>query len=409
MVYLKPTWDPLLQCLYLGKCLLEQQIQRNYTGLKITACMQQFWQILYWKIQKDQKIPTTTSEEPGAKTRCWEQKQSTAHALCTQHPKWWAEHLSYPSDLTPGHTPTLTPWKEPAYPPTLGSKQGDLLFVFHPFCSWSSNPSKALPEFLVWPLVNFCWSGGRPRTLVSIISNTVTPREGESKIKLSTSELGSFGFHPLSWVEFCFILALGAAMRASLTETCLDSLFGDFRMEDGVLSITTLHLLSACLRKNSYQSCEPTETSRGWFVNHFYFTDHMVFPSLVWLIGSSEPNLWFKYGKMFASFWLNCTILLPNFALFLFPFPFWFLQCWILGFSTLASLTSWTSWACSVGMCPPLCWRFSSIPDLCPLVAAPPTPGCNKRKFLWVFPDVPWRAKSPLRWEPLDHMCLCHL
>ena len=40
-------------------------------------------------------------------------------------------------------------------------------------------------------------------------------------------------------------------MRASLTETCLGSLFGEFRMEDGVLSITTLYLLSACLSKNS--------------------------------------------------------------------------------------------------------------------------------------------------------------
>ena len=37
------------------------------------------------KIQKDQKIPTTTSEELGAKTGCWEQKHHIEHAPCTQN------------------------------------------------------------------------------------------------------------------------------------------------------------------------------------------------------------------------------------------------------------------------------------------------------------------------------------
>ena len=35
------------------------------------------------------------------------------------------------------------------------SKQGNLLFVLSAPCC-SRYPSKALPEFLVWPLINFC-------------------------------------------------------------------------------------------------------------------------------------------------------------------------------------------------------------------------------------------------------------
>ena len=31
------------------------------------------------KIQKDKKAPPATSEEPEAKTGCWEQKQGTVH------------------------------------------------------------------------------------------------------------------------------------------------------------------------------------------------------------------------------------------------------------------------------------------------------------------------------------------
>ena len=33
------TWGPLLQWLHLDKCLLEQHMQGNYNGLKITTCV----------------------------------------------------------------------------------------------------------------------------------------------------------------------------------------------------------------------------------------------------------------------------------------------------------------------------------------------------------------------------------
>ena len=46
--------------------------------------------------------------------RSLEQKQGTAHALCTE-PRGWANHLSHPSGLTSGHTPTLTQYNEQAH------------------------------------------------------------------------------------------------------------------------------------------------------------------------------------------------------------------------------------------------------------------------------------------------------
>ena len=46
--------------------------------------------------------------------RSLEQKQGTAHALCTE-PRGWANHLSHPSGLTSGHTPTLGQCNEQAH------------------------------------------------------------------------------------------------------------------------------------------------------------------------------------------------------------------------------------------------------------------------------------------------------
>ena len=47
--------------------------------------------------------------------------------------------------------PALTPFKEQARPPT-ENELGNPTTCFLPWC-----PSKALPEFLVWPLISFYW------------------------------------------------------------------------------------------------------------------------------------------------------------------------------------------------------------------------------------------------------------
>ena len=81
------TWDPLLQvlqCLFLNKLLLQQQIQRNHMGLKITACLCS-WDKFWTKDTKRPKHPISTSKEPGEKPGCWKQKQGIVHAPCTQH------------------------------------------------------------------------------------------------------------------------------------------------------------------------------------------------------------------------------------------------------------------------------------------------------------------------------------
>ena len=119
----------------------------------------QLGQILDQKIQKDKK-PNCRFWRAGSKNN-WVSGAKAGYCSCPpalNTTKGWANHLSHPSGLTPGHSPTLTPNKEWACP-TLGSKQGNLLLVFAPSCSRHRGPHKALPEFLVWPRVNFYWLG----------------------------------------------------------------------------------------------------------------------------------------------------------------------------------------------------------------------------------------------------------
>ena len=85
-------------------------------------------------------------------------EQKTGHWACPLHtppPKGWTNHLSHPSGLTPGHTPTLTPYeKQVCHPLREWTSKGTCCV----FCR-SRGRNKALPEFLVWPLVNFYWLG----------------------------------------------------------------------------------------------------------------------------------------------------------------------------------------------------------------------------------------------------------
>ena len=56
-------------------------------GLKITVRVcswGKLWGNRYEKTKKKKKILIATSEEAGAETGCWEQKQGAAHASSTQ-------------------------------------------------------------------------------------------------------------------------------------------------------------------------------------------------------------------------------------------------------------------------------------------------------------------------------------
>ena len=107
MVGSETGWDPgpLLQCC--GACIWahlysSNKIRGKHAGLKLPVCMHS-WDKLW------AKDPTATFGEPGAKAGY------CAYPLHTPPPKGWAIHLSHPSG--PGHTPTLTPYKEQAHLP----------------------------------------------------------------------------------------------------------------------------------------------------------------------------------------------------------------------------------------------------------------------------------------------------
>ena len=143
------TWDSLLQCC--SACTWthlssSNKIQRNQMGLKITACIcsqGKFWT----KDTKTKKIQLPLLKSP-------EQKQGVGsksrYCACPQHTtpaKGWANHLSHPSSWTPGHTVTLTPYKEQGYPRLRerASKEACCLFLL---------PSAAA-EAPIKPCLNF--------------------------------------------------------------------------------------------------------------------------------------------------------------------------------------------------------------------------------------------------------------
>ena len=110
---------------------LSDKIQRSCMGLKVTVCRHSGGRFWTQKIQRDQTTQLPTFEEPGAKTGCWEQKQSSECASCTKcHLSGRAKHLSHPCSLIPGHTPPLTLCEEQACPPPREvSRQGNRLLV----------------------------------------------------------------------------------------------------------------------------------------------------------------------------------------------------------------------------------------------------------------------------------------
>lgn len=94
--------------------------------LKITSCMCNLGKFWTKKIQRDQKIQLPL-------LRCLKQKAKAGYcpcSLCSPPPKEGAKSLSHPSNPIPGHTSTLTPYKEQACAP-LGSKPERGPICFH--------------------------------------------------------------------------------------------------------------------------------------------------------------------------------------------------------------------------------------------------------------------------------------
>ena len=126
------AWDPLLQCLHLDNVCLGNKMQRNCKGLKIIACA-----VGANYGQKGTKRPKL--QVPLLKS--WEQKQGVgSKSRVLRMPP---AHVT----ATLGDTPTLIPLRNKLAPLTC---RVDLIFL-----CYSRGPSKALPGFLVWPLINF--------------------------------------------------------------------------------------------------------------------------------------------------------------------------------------------------------------------------------------------------------------
>ena len=151
------TWDHLWQCC--NACTwthlsLSNRIQRNCIGLKITACVLSWDKFWTQKIQRDQEtqLPLLKSleQKQGVGSKSKVLRMPPAHTTTYGVGK----HLSHPS----GDTPTLTPYKEPACPCS-GSEQTRESVVCSRSPLLQQGPNKALPEFLVWPPVNFYWLG----------------------------------------------------------------------------------------------------------------------------------------------------------------------------------------------------------------------------------------------------------
>ena len=152
------VWDlalcaTLQQSFHLDTPLLQIQNTEKLHRTENNSVRMHLGQILDQKIQKDKKEkspwhPSLKSHEPwvsGAKA-------------CTQYHRVGAgRHLSHPSSLTSGHTPALSSNKEWAHTLSRSKQGGFLVFIFS--CSQQKNPNRALPEFLVWSLVNFYWLG----------------------------------------------------------------------------------------------------------------------------------------------------------------------------------------------------------------------------------------------------------
>ena len=150
------AWGPLLQCC--NACSLtylssSYKIWRGYMELKITACMHsqgKFWT----KRSKKAKNPIIISEELGV-TKNWVSGAKAGYCTCPLH------LTAQTSGQSIRATPPAEPWTHPYLHPIKGKSNET--------CNWRRSPKKALPEFLVCPLIDFYWWG---KALVRIRTNS---------------------------------------------------------------------------------------------------------------------------------------------------------------------------------------------------------------------------------------------
>ena len=127
------TWDSLLQCCRLAPGQTSPPATKYQETIRyLKKCMHAHLGQIMAKKCKRPKISTTTSEELGAKTGCWEQKAGYhAWPLHTASPKGWTNQLGHPS--IPLDTPLLSPHlRKKLALPSVSKQRGSLLFALPP-------------------------------------------------------------------------------------------------------------------------------------------------------------------------------------------------------------------------------------------------------------------------------------
>ena len=138
-------WDlgPLLQGLHLDTRLLQQQIQRNYKGLKITACMRSWGKL--WTRYKKTKNPNCHVYRAQSKSRRSGARAGYACAPCTQHHKGVGRPPKAPLRAPPD-TPLPSPHIRNQLAPPRGASKGT--------CYWFSLPA-SVAGIPLKPCLNF--------------------------------------------------------------------------------------------------------------------------------------------------------------------------------------------------------------------------------------------------------------
>jgi len=71
-------------------------------------------------------------------------------------PKGWAKHRNHLSGLSPAHTPLPLSYIRNKLARSASEQTGETVACSHTH-HCSTGPSNALPEFSIWPLINFYW------------------------------------------------------------------------------------------------------------------------------------------------------------------------------------------------------------------------------------------------------------
>ena len=156
-----PNWDKLgpgtqdqgpsaaaVQCSHQDKHFLEQRIQRNYKGPKITVCMPS-WGKLWARRYKTMKKPKGHFSRAESKSQASGAKAGTVHAPSMGHHQRGGQTTKATPLAPPLDTPLCSPHARNQLAPALREQasKGTCCLFFSPSSCCSRGHDKGLPEF----------------------------------------------------------------------------------------------------------------------------------------------------------------------------------------------------------------------------------------------------------------------